>query len=89
MNNPESQQIVERFFSALQTIISLKIIRGKQTFCREHGIDRRNFRYVEMNPSSGMFQPAWLAYLVRDFNVSSQWLLTGHGSMFKAGVELR
>lgn len=84
MQSEDSQRIVKRFFQALHLVIEARVIRGKQTFTRKHGINRWNMNTVEKNPSSDMFQMAWLAYLVEDFNFSAHWLLTGQGNMFNA-----
>ncbi|MBB4036614.1 hypothetical protein GGR21_002520 [Dysgonomonas hofstadii] len=77
------QQIVTRFYIAVHEIINRKTIRGVQTFTRMYGIDRRAFKIVEANPQRKMFDTGWLNYLVKDFNVNPEWLLTGRGSMFK------
>lgn len=84
MNNPESIQIINRFYKALDTIVSMKLIRGKKTFTDRYNIDRRRFIYVSRNPESDAFQLVWITYIVRDFGVSSQWILTGNGEMFVA-----
>lgn len=81
MNTPDSQIIVRRFFIALDSLIATGEIRGAATFTREHGINRRNFHTTRLHPESGMFQPAWLSYIVRDYGVSARWLLTGLGNM--------
>ena len=38
---------------------------------------------LEKDPSRDIFQPAWLTYLVEDYGVSAQWLLTGVGEFYK------
>lgn len=48
-----------------------------------YGINRWNLNTLEKNPEKDIFQVAWLTYLVKDFDISSQWLLTGRGDMFK------
>ena len=83
MQTTESQQVIKRFFEALQALKERKIIRGKQTFTNMYGINRWNLNTLEKNPEKDIFQVAWLAYLVKDFDISSQWLLTGRGDMFK------
>lgn len=82
MQNPESQQIVARFFAALAALKAARVIRGKQTFTRRYDINRWNMNTLEKKPESDMFQMAWLTYLVNDYGVSSSWLLTGKGEMF-------
>lgn len=60
-----------------------KIIRGKQTFTARYGINRWNFNTLEKNTERDIFQVSWLTYLVKDYNVSADWLLTGRGEIFK------
>lgn len=84
MQSPDSQRIVARFFQALQFLKDNKIIRGKQTFTREFGINRWNMNTLEKDHSRDIFQPAWLAYLVTEYGVSAHWLLTGRGEIMTA-----
>lgn len=83
MQTTDSQKIVKRFFEALQRLTADKRIRGKQTFTRAHDINRRNMYLLEKDNSRDIFQPAWLTYLVEDYGVSAQWLLTGVGEFYK------
>lgn len=83
MQTPESQQIVKRFFAALYRLKDDKKIRGKQTFTREYGINRWNLNSLEKDPERDIFQVAWLSFLVRDFDVSPMWLLTGVGDFYR------
>ncbi|WP_010416185.1 hypothetical protein [Anaerophaga thermohalophila] len=82
MQNKDSQKVIIRFFKALEQLKDDKAIRGKQTFTRKYGINRRNLYLLEKDYSRGIFQTAWLTYLVVDFNVSAYWLLTGKGSFY-------
>lgn len=81
MQSEDSQKIIRRFFQALQHLKDNKIIRGKQTFTRQFEINRWNMNTLEKDPSRDMFQPAWLTYLVKEYNVSATWLLTGRGDI--------
>lgn len=83
MNNPESIPVIRRFYEAIDTLIVKKEIRGVQTFTRQYHINRWNFSTVRKNPESDMFQLSWLSYIVNDYGVSAEWLLTGRGKMFK------
>jgi len=82
MQTPDSQQVIRRFFEALYALKACKRIRGKQTFTNRYGINRWNMNTQEKEPERDIFQTAWLTYLVRDYDVSAQWLLTGRGEMF-------
>lgn len=83
MQTSDSQEIVRRFFKALYILKERNAIRGKQTFTKRYGINRWNMNTLEKDPSRDIFQPAWLTYLVRDYEVSPQWLLTGQGEIFQ------
>ena len=75
--------MIKRFFEALYALKERKIILGKQTFTNMYGINRWNMNTLEKKPEKDIFQVAWLTYLVKDFNISPQWLLTGRGDMFQ------
>lgn len=81
------QQIVMRFYIAIRELINRKELRGIQTFTRLYGIDRRRFNRVEANPQMKSFDTGWLNYVVKDFNVNSEWLILGKGSMFKEEIK--
>lgn len=81
MQTEDSQKIVARFFEALYYLKAQKVIRGKQTFTRRYGINRWNMNTQEKDLSREIFQPAWLTYLVNDYGISSEWLLTGKGEI--------
>lgn len=85
MQTADSQRIVKRFFEALQRLKDDRKIRGKQTFTRDHEINRWNMNTLEKDPSRDIFQVAWLTYLIEDYGVSAQWLLTGRGNFYKEG----
>lgn len=82
MQTEDSIKITNRFFTILHHLIKLKVLRGKGAFARQYGVSQPNLRKLERNPASDIFQSAWLYYLVRDFNVNPEWLLTGKGKRF-------
>lgn len=81
MQTPDSQKIVSRFFQALYYLKAQHIIRGKQTFTTKFEINRWNMNTLEKDMTRDIFQPAWLTYLVEEYNISAEWLLTGRGDM--------
>jgi len=82
MQTPDSQLVIKRFFEALELLKEAKVIRGKQTFTTKYGINRWNLNSLQKNMASDIFQTAWLTYLVNDYGISVEWLLTGKGGIF-------
>lgn len=85
MINEDSQQIVNRFFEAIQALIDNDIIRGYSVFADRYGINRGNFTSLRTKGSRVAFQPCWLSFLVNDFHISAHWLVTGTGNMWQEG----
>lgn len=81
MQTPDSQKIISRFFQALYFLKAQHIIRGKQTFTTKFEINRWNMNTLEKDMTRDIFQPAWLTYLVEEYNISAEWLLTGRGEI--------
>ena len=79
----EGISVTIRFFEALHTLKEQKKIRGLQTFSRNYDINRWNLITVRNRPDRSILKPEWIVYLVRDFGISSEWILLGIGPMFK------
>ncbi len=75
--------VISRFFAAIDALVAMKKIRGKATYCRIANINRLNFDTQSKDYSRGFFQVSWVIPLIKDFNISSDWLLLGKGDMFK------
>lgn len=82
MTPEEHSQIVERFFLVLADLKASRKIRGVKTFTDRYGVHRRSLQRIQQTHSQE-FRAVWLTYLVRDFGVSAQWLLTGEGGMYE------
>ena len=82
MIDTNTVKIVMRFYEALDVLIANKKIRGVKTFTDKYEISRWNLNTVRKTPESGMFKLAWLSFLIVDFGVSAEWLMTGEGWMF-------
>jgi hypothetical protein len=87
---PQIKAIQKRFFRALNECIKRKKILGIKTFCSEYNLNRTKYsklRTAIENPERDtgyrVIDLDALTYLVRDYGVSADWLLTGKGSMFK------
>lgn len=94
MDNKEkmSIEINRRFFEALEYVMSTGKIRGIGTFCRQYDLNRIKYIGVRQqinNPNPPEYitykniDVSALAYLCRDFGISSEWLLLGKGGMLK------
>lgn len=81
MTQEEQNQIVARFFKALAWLKETRQIRGVKTFTDRYGIHRRSLQRLQKDPGTNDFKAAWLTYLVVDYSINAQWLLTGEGQM--------
>ena len=73
--------IKQRFFLALDTLADKGVIRGVGTFARMHGLNAGNLRNLRYKDNWAV-SSEYLYYIIRDFGVNSQWLITGIGAMF-------
>lgn len=80
MTSEEYKGIVTRFYKALVYLTQSQQIRGVKTFCDRYDIHRRTMRRV-LEQCTPELRPSWLTYLVRDYGINAQWLLTGEGPM--------
>lgn len=78
----EAIAINKRFFLVIDTLIQRRKMRGLKTFTEKYGLNYWNVWSVKNEPSKHFLRPEWLAFLVRDYNVSAMYLLTGVGVMF-------
>lgn len=83
----EGIQITRRFFAAVERLKQMKRIRGLQTFTREHGINRWNMVTLREDPGNRVLKPEWICYLVKDYGVSAEWIITGKGEMFNQKIK--
>lgn len=87
---PAAQEIQKRFFEAIDMLISADKIKSLAAFCNEHGLHRPKYSNLrtlanEGKPGTGykFIDIDALSYLVKDHNISADWLLTGKDGMFK------
>ena len=87
---PEAKAIQERFFNALDVIIEQRKVTGLKPFCIEYNLNQPKYsrlrsqtRDPKRTTTYTLIDIHVLYYLVRDFKVSADWLLTGRGTMFK------
>lgn len=75
--------INRRFFHVLDVLKQTRKIRGTLTFTRKYNINYWNLSTVKKEPDSHFINVEWLSYLVSDYGVSAEYLLTGIGNIFK------
>lgn len=88
---PQAQAIQDRFFQAVDMLIESDRIKSLNSFCAEYGLHRPKYSNLRTrskdhsNPGTGykFIDIDSLSYLVKDFGVSSDWLLIGKGGMFR------
>lgn len=74
--------INRRFFEALASLKQRKDLGGVNGFCKKYGVSTGNM-YTIKNQSNGAIKLDYLYFLVKDYGVSAEWLLTGDGDMFR------
>lgn len=87
---PEAKAIQDRFFQALNILIESGKIKGLQPFCREYGLHKPKYSRLrtQMQTPAKVSRYKFidlqaLYFLVKDYKISADWLLTGRGGMFK------
>lgn len=87
---PKAKEIQARFFQAIDMLIESGKIKSLNAFCEQYGLHRpkysniRSYSKDETKLGTGykFIDIDALSYLVTDYGVSSDWLLTGKGGMF-------
>ena len=82
-----NEDIVSRFFMALDALYAMGEIRHYTHFEREAGIRHSSLYKLRKDYSSRILQPHWLSLLVEKYSVSAEWLLLGRGRMFCGNAE--
>lgn len=78
-----NEDIVARFFMALDALYAAEEIRFFADFERRVGITHAQLYKQRKDFSRKILQPQWLAVLVEQYGVSADWLLLGRGRMFR------
>lgn len=86
----QTKSLQKRFFDAIDTLILTGELAGMQTFCTEHDLHKAKYsnlrtatRNPEHDPRYKIIDIDAIVYLVKEYKVSSEWLLLGKGLMFK------
>lgn len=78
----EGEQITKRFFKAIDFLIEHKYIRGVKTFSTRYNINYWNFKTLKKEPDKRILKPEYINFLVVDYGISANWIITGNGEMF-------
>ena len=82
--SPTGLAITRRFFLAFDIALTQSRGRSIRAFTEKHDINYWNFSTFKKDPSRRALKAEWLAYIVEDFGVNADWLLTGVGNIFKS-----
>jgi hypothetical protein len=83
MNTPDSIKIITRFYEAIEELKSMRKIEMYKDFLDRYDIQKTAFYEARRVKESDRFQVAWLAYLINDYEISPEWLMSGKGKMFR------
>lgn len=75
-------EITNRFFHAIDLLISNGTIRGLKTITSKYNINRWNLLHVREHPDNAVLKPELISILVRDYGISADWILIGRGEIF-------
>jgi hypothetical protein len=80
---PVAAEIQNRFFKALNVLIRQGKIHTLNSFCLKYGLHKSKYYELRDGGNYKFIDIDALNYLVKDYGVSADWLLTGKGTMFK------
>ncbi len=78
----ETKIITDRFVEAYYKLYSLRLVSSKAEFCRSTGVFYTNFWSVENGSRQANLENIFL--LVKNYNVSANWILTGKGKFIES-----
>lgn len=84
MNNEKSQEIIGRYFKAVQKLIDTGRYKTLYDFAYAYDIDRSTIYNSMKNHGSNRFQIEWIALLAERDEISLKWLFLNEGPMKKA-----
>ena len=77
----ETLDINSRFFQAVDYLVSTKKIKGLKTLSTQWGVSRFSLTWSKNHPEEKRLKIEYIYYIVRDYNISLNWLFFGEGEM--------
>lgn len=86
----QTQNVQRRFFEAIDILVLQGKLAGLQTFCIEHDLHKAKYSTLRSSLTKPNYEARYklididaIVHLVKDYGVSSDWILLGRGLMFK------
>jgi hypothetical protein len=78
---PENMAVHARFNRVFDYLIESGALKNTAEFVKRYNLHYGNFLKVRNTPEKNALPIAYLVFLVEDYGVSANWLLTGRGEM--------
>lgn len=76
-----SLDINSRFFQAVDYLVETRQIKGLKTLSDKWGVSRFSLTWSKNHPEEKRLKLEYIYYIVRDYNISLNWLFLGEGNM--------
>lgn len=86
INTDEATAITKRFFFAIEYLVIQKKLRGLGTFAKKYNINYWNLYTLRKEPERRILKVEYIAYLVKDYEISPWYILFGTGSITNIGM---
>lgn len=83
-NSLEAVAITKRFFFAIEYLVVKRKLRGLNSFAKKYNINYWNLCSLRKEPERRILKVEYIAFIVKDFDVSPDYLLFGVGSITKS-----
>lgn len=82
-NTTEATAITKRFFLAIDVLIMQRKLRGLNSFAKKYDINYWNLYTLRKEPEKRVLKIEFVANLIKDFDVSPEYILFGTGQITK------
>jgi hypothetical protein len=81
-HSKEEIEIIGRFYEVLDYLLETKKVKSYYDFAIKYDIPRNSLTVLKAEPTRNLFRARWVTILLRDFNVSADYIFLGEGDMF-------